>query len=97
MSIAVEQLRSIVSRIERLDEEGEAISNDKRDVYAEAKSNGYDVPALKTVIARRRKQRKDPDKYRETESLVETYEAAIGTGIQRATRAGARSAEASAS
>lgn len=89
-TVANTQIKSIVERIERLDEEAEGISNDKRDIYAEAKSNGFDVPALKTVIQRRRKRRKDPDKYAETESIVETYEAALESGTINAPRARGR-------
>jgi len=87
------RLKSFVERIERLDEEAEALSNDKRDVYAEAKSDGFDLPALKAVIAKRRKRRKDPDKYEEKQSLVELYEAALESGTAVATRAPARSAK----
>ncbi len=84
---AKEQLKSIVERIERLDEEGEAISNDKRDIYAESKGQGFDLAALKTVIARRRRRRKDPNKYEETQSIVEAYEAALWSGTENAPRA----------
>ena len=55
---AKDQLKSITERIERLEEEKKAISDDIRDVYAESKGNGYDVKALRTII-RMRKQ--DPD------------------------------------
>lgn len=69
------QLRSFVERIERIEEEIKASNDDKRDIYAEAKSNGFDVHALKSVIARRRK---DPDKVAEHDSIVELYLSTLG-------------------
>jgi uncharacterized protein (UPF0335 family) len=87
MTIAHNLIRSVVSRIEALDEEIKGLNDDKKDVFAEVKSQGLDVAALKTVIAKRRK---DPDKLNEHESLVALYEAALGT--DDATRARARDA-----
>jgi uncharacterized protein (UPF0335 family) len=52
---AKDQLKAIIERIERLEEEKKTISDDIRDVYAEAKGNGYDVKALRTIV-RMRKQ-----------------------------------------
>jgi len=52
---AKDQLKAIVERIERLEEEKKTISDDIRDVYAEAKGNGFDVKALRTIV-RLRKQ-----------------------------------------
>jgi uncharacterized protein (UPF0335 family) len=75
---AAGEIRSFVERIERIEGEIKEFNDDKRDVYAEAKSSGFDIPALKVVIARRRK---DPSKLTEHESLVETYEAALGTPV----------------
>lgn len=72
---AKDQLKSIIERIEHLEEEKKAISSDIRDVYAEAKGNGYDVAALRTVI-RLRKQ--DKHERAEHEALVETYLHALG-------------------
>ena len=72
---AVDQLRSIIERIERLEEEKKAISEDIKDVYAESKGNGFDVKALRTII-RRRKQ--DPNERQEEESILETYMQALG-------------------
>lgn len=85
MKAAPEQLRSFVERIEHIEQEIKASNDDKRDIYAEAKGQGFDVKALKAVIARRRK---DPNDLTEFEALVETYEAALGTG--NATRARAQ-------
>jgi uncharacterized protein (UPF0335 family) len=70
-----EQLKSIVERIERLEEEKAERASDIKDVYAESKSNGYDVKALRTII-RLRKQ--DPNERQESESILETYMHALG-------------------
>jgi len=72
---AVDQLKSIIERIERLEEEKKAISEDIKDVYAESKGNGYDVKALRTII-RMRKQ--DPNERAEEETILETYMHALG-------------------
>ena len=74
-TFAKDQLKAIVERIERLEEEKKTISDDIRDVYAEAKGNGYDVKALR-VIVRMRKQ--DADERREHETILETYLHALG-------------------
>jgi uncharacterized protein (UPF0335 family) len=72
---AKDQLKAIVERIEHLEEEKKALSGDIRDVYAEAKGNGYDVTALRTVI-RLRKQ--DKHERAEQEAVLETYLHALG-------------------
>lgn len=72
---ADEQLRLFIERIERLEEEKKAISDDIRDVYAEAKGNGYDVKALRTIV-RMRKQ--DANERAEQETILETYLQALG-------------------
>lgn len=72
---AKDQLKAIVERIEHLEEEKKAISDDIRDVYAEAKGNGYDVKALRKVI-RLRKQ--DKNERAEEEAVLETYMHALG-------------------
>ena len=74
-SSAKDQLRAIVARIERLEEEKAALSADLREVYAEAKGNGFDVKTLKSVI-RIRKQ--DENKRREAEAVLTTYLHALG-------------------
>jgi uncharacterized protein (UPF0335 family) len=74
-SSAKDQLRAIVTRIERLEEEKAALAADLREVYAEAKGNGFDVKALKSVI-RIRKQ--DENKRREAEAVLTTYLHALG-------------------
>lgn len=72
---AKDQLRAIVERIERLEEEKKSIGDDIKDVYAEAKGNGYDVKALRTIV-RMRKQ--DSDERREQEAILESYMQALG-------------------
>jgi uncharacterized protein (UPF0335 family) len=72
---AKDQLKAFVERVERLEEEKKAIADDVRDVYAEAKANGYDVKALRTVV-RLRKQ--DVNERKEQEAVLETYLHALG-------------------
>ena len=72
---AKDQLKAFVERIERLEEEKKAIADDVRDVYAEAKGNGYDVKAMRAVV-RLRKQ--DKDERAEYEAVLETYMHALG-------------------
>lgn len=89
-AVAQDQLRAIVERVERLDKEIDDLNSDKRDIYVEAKSNGYDVKALKEVI---RQRRKDPSELTEFETVVDVYKAALGMlpqedGTSVATRAG---------
>jgi uncharacterized protein (UPF0335 family) len=72
---AKDQLKAIIERIEHLEEEKKAIADDIRDVYAEAKGNGFDVKALRTVV-RLRKQ--DKNERAEQEAILETYLHALG-------------------
>jgi uncharacterized protein (UPF0335 family) len=72
---AKDQLKAFVERVERLEEEKKAIADDVRDVYAEAKANGFDVKALRTVV-RLRKQ--DVNERKEQEAILETYLHALG-------------------
>jgi uncharacterized protein (UPF0335 family) len=72
---AKDQLKAFVERIERLEEEKKAIADDVRDVYAEAKGNGFDVKALRAVV-RLRKQ--DVNERKEQEAILETYLHALG-------------------
>ena len=72
---AKDQLKAIIERIERLEEEKKTISDDIRDVYAESKGNGFDVKALRVVV-RMRKQ--DVNERKEQEAILETYLHALG-------------------
>jgi len=73
--VAADQLRSIIERIERQEEEKKTISDDIRDIYAEAKGNGYDVKALRTIV-RLRKQ--DVGERQEEETILDLYKNALG-------------------
>jgi uncharacterized protein (UPF0335 family) len=72
---AKDHLKAFVERVERLEEEKKALSDDIRDVYAEAKGTGFDVKALRTVV-RMRKQ--DANERQEQEAILETYLNALG-------------------
>ncbi|HBB55407.1 MAG TPA: DUF2312 domain-containing protein [Hyphomonadaceae bacterium] len=72
---AQEQLRQLVAKIERLEEEKAGIANDIKEIYAEAKSKGYDVKALRKVISLRRVDRRERA---EQEAILDLYMAAIG-------------------
>ena len=74
-SFAKEQLKAVVERVERLEEEKKAIADDIKDVYAEAKAHGFDVTALRTIV-RLRKQ--DSDERKEQEAILEVYLQALG-------------------
>jgi len=74
-STAQTQLKTIIERIERLEEDKAAVSNDLKEVYLEAKGNGFDVKVLRKVI-RLRKQ--DKAKRQEEEALIDLYLSAIG-------------------
>ena len=73
--IAADRLRSLVERIERLEEERKALGSDIKDIYAEAKSAGFDVKVLRQLI-RIRKQ--EPADVEEQESLLDVYRRALG-------------------
>ncbi len=73
--VAQDQLRSIIERIERLEEEKAATSADIKEVYAEAKANGYDTKTLRQVV-RIRKQ--DKAERQEQEAILELYLHALG-------------------
>lgn len=75
---AKEQLKSIIERIERLEEEKKASSDDIKEVYAEAKGNGYEVKALRRVVRLRRMDASQKAANDEVESITETYLASLG-------------------
>ena len=74
-NIAGDRLRSLVDRIERLEEERRALGSDIKDIYSEAKSAGFDVKVLRQLI-RIRKQ--EPAEIEEQETLLDVYRRAIG-------------------
>lgn len=73
--VPADQLRSIVERLERLEEEKAGIAADIRDVFAEAKGNGFDVKAIRTIIKMRKQ---DASEREEAENVLDTYLNALG-------------------
>jgi uncharacterized protein (UPF0335 family) len=73
--IAGDRLKSFVERIERLEEERKALSNDIKEVYAEAKGTGFDVKIMRQVIRLRKMDKDDLD---EQETLIDIYKRALG-------------------
>ena len=69
------RLRTIIERLERLEEDKQAVMTDMREVFAEAKGEGYDVKVLRKVIARRKQDRA---KLQEEEAIMDLYLAALG-------------------
>ena len=74
-NISAERLRSLIERIERLEEERKALSSDIKDIYAESKSAGFDVKVMRQLI-RLRKQ--EPAEIEEQETLLDVYRRALG-------------------
>lgn len=74
-SIAGDQLRSLIERIERLEDEKKALSDDIKDVYGEAKGNGFDTKIIRKIVALRKK---DHAERQEEEALLATYMSALG-------------------
>lgn len=70
-----ERIKSIIERVERLEEEKAAIAEDIKEIYAEAKGSGFDVKALKKIVKIRKM---DEQKRREEEEILEIYLSAIG-------------------
>jgi uncharacterized protein (UPF0335 family) len=73
--LAVDQLKSIIARVEKLEEEKAAIADDIRDVFAEAKGNGFDVKAIRQIIKLRKM---DAQEREEEETVLDTYMRALG-------------------
>lgn len=69
------QLKSVIDRIENLNEQIDDLKNDQKEIFAEAKSNGYDVAALRAIIKMRKE---DANKRANREALIETYMQALG-------------------
>ena len=74
-SVAADELRLLIERIERLEEEKKAIGDDVRDVYAEAKARGSDPTTMRTIVRRRKREK---NARAEAVALLETYKAALG-------------------
>lgn len=73
--VAASRLRSIVERVERLEEERKALANDIKDIFAEAKSAGFEPAAIREVLRRRRQE---PAAVEERDTLVDLYCRALG-------------------
>jgi len=73
--IAADQLRLLIERIERLEEEKKGIADDIKDVYGEAKSTGFDTKTIRQIVRLRKMEKHHRD---EAEMLLETYKAALG-------------------
>ena len=84
--IAGERLRSFIERIERLEEEKRTLSADIKEVYSEAKGNGFDAKIMRQLIRLRRMDKDDLD---EQESLLDVYKRALGMLPERPASAAA--------
>ena len=73
--IAADRLRSIIERVERLEEERKALGSDIKDIFAEAKSAGFDVKVVRQII---RIRRQEPADVEEQEALLDVYRRALG-------------------
>jgi len=73
--IAVDQLKSVIARVESLEEEKAGIAADIRDVFAEAKGSGFDVAAIRAII---RLRKMDASELEEQETILDTYKRALG-------------------
>ena len=74
-TIAADELRLLIERFERLEEDKKAIADDVKDVYSEAKSRGYDTKTMRAIVRLLKIENHDRQ---EAEALLETYKAALG-------------------
>ena len=74
-NVSAEQLRQFIERIERLEEEKRGFADDIKDVYAEAKSTGFDAKTMRKIVALRKMEKHHRD---EADALMETYRQALG-------------------
>jgi uncharacterized protein (UPF0335 family) len=74
-NVAADQLRLFIERIERLEEEKKGVADDIKDVYSEAKANGYDTKTMRKVVSLRKMEKHARD---EADALLETYRNALG-------------------
>ncbi|MEO6225208.1 MAG: DUF2312 domain-containing protein [Sphingomicrobium sp.] len=74
-TVAADQLRLFIERIERLEEEKKGIADDIRDVYSEAKANGYDTKTMRAIV---RLRKMEANARQEADALMETYRSALG-------------------
>ena len=76
-TVAAGQLRALIDRIERLEEEKKTIADDVKEVFAEAKGTGFDTKAIRTII---RMRKKDTAELQEEMAILELYGTALGMG-----------------
>ncbi|GAA4023704.1 uncharacterized protein (UPF0335 family) [Sphingomonas kaistensis] len=74
-NVAADQLRLLIERIERLEEEKKGVADDIKDVYAEAKATGFDTKTMRKVVSLRKMEKHARD---EADALLETYRNALG-------------------
>ena len=74
-SVAADQLKSFIERIERLEEEKKTIADDIKEVFAEAKGTGFDTKAMRSII---RLRKKDQAERQEEDAILDLYKAALG-------------------
>lgn len=74
-TVAADELRLLIERVERLEEEKKAIADDVKDALSEAKARGYDTKAIRKIIQIRKKKKEE---FQEEEAILETYMAALG-------------------
>ena len=74
-TVAADQLRLFIERIERLEDEKRTMAEDIRDVYSEAKANGYDTKTMRAIV---RLRRLETHTRQEMDALLETYRSALG-------------------
>ena len=75
---AAGRLRSLVERIVRIEEEKKGLSEDIRDIYGEAKSDGFEVKALRRVVRIQRMDQSQKAAHEEVETILETYLQSLG-------------------
>ncbi len=75
--VAADELRLLIERVERLEEDKKAVADDIRDVYSEAKARGYDSKIMRQIVRLRKMEHADRQ---EMEALLDTYKAALGLG-----------------
>lgn len=73
--VSVDQLKSVISRVEKLEEEKAGLAADIRDVFAEAKGSGFDVKAIRKILKLRKL---DASELEEQETILDTYRRALG-------------------
>jgi uncharacterized protein (UPF0335 family) len=78
LSVEGAHLMSVIERVERLEEDKKSVNDEIKDVFSEAKGNGYDVKIVRKILAMRKQ---DPNKRREEEDVLETYLQALGMQI----------------